>query len=69
MTYDHQIWQAGTPRRVDSNETNQAGAGDAVTSKARDRLKTFHLNFQSAYGYQTCQDGNLPSWSPTIKVT
>ena len=27
--------------RVDSEETNQAAAGDAITSRSRDKLKTF----------------------------
>ena len=28
--HDHQIWQAGTSTGFDSNETNQAGAGDVI---------------------------------------
>ena len=40
-TYDHQIWQAGTPREIDSNETNQAGADDIITSRSYDQLKTY----------------------------
>ena len=40
-TYDHQIWQAGTSTGFDSNETNQAGAADVITSVSRDRLKTY----------------------------
>ena len=27
---NHQIWQAGASRQPDSNETNQAGAGNAI---------------------------------------
>ena len=30
MTYDHQIWQAGTSTGVHSSDTNQAGAGDVI---------------------------------------
>ena len=33
-TYDHQIWQAGTSTRFDSNEINQAGTGDVITSRS-----------------------------------
>ena len=32
---------------------NQAGAGDAITSRSHDKLKTLYLHYQSAYGYQT----------------
>ena len=39
--YDHQIWLAGTSRGVDSTETNQAGSGDAITPRSRDKLKTY----------------------------
>ena len=49
-TYDHQIWQADTSTGFDSNETNQAGAADAIASKSRNKLKTY-LHYQSAYGY------------------
>ena len=46
-TYDHQIWQADTSRAegVDSNETNQAGAGDVITSRLRDKLKTIYSHY------------------------
>ena len=60
MTYDHQIWQAGTSTEIHSSDTNQAGAGDVIMSKSRDKIKTY-LNYQSAYGHQTWQDDNL-SW-------
>ena len=50
-TYDHQIWQAGTCTGFDSNETNQAGAGDVITSRSCDKLKTY-FRYQSAYGHQ-----------------
>ena len=44
-TFDHQIWQSGTSTRLDSNETNQAGADDNVfMSKSRDKLKTLQPN-------------------------
>ena len=32
-TYDHQICQAGTSTGFNSNETNQAGARDVITSR------------------------------------
>ena len=56
-TYDHRIWQAGTSTGVDSNETNQAGAGQVITSRSRDKK---HFHYQSAHGHQTWQGGNLP---------
>ena len=43
-TYDHQIWQAGTSTGFDSNETNQAGARDFITSTVHDKLKTLYLH-------------------------
>ena len=39
IKFDHQIWQAGT-YRVHSNETNQAGAGNVITPRSREKLKT-----------------------------
>ena len=57
-----QIWQAGTSGGVDSNETNQAGAGDAIMSRLVDKLKTY-IYYQGAYGHQTRQDSNLPWWA------
>ena len=62
--YDLQIWQAGTSTGFDSN---QAGAVDVITSRSHDKLKTLYLYYQSAYGYQTWQDGNLPWWVPAHK--
>ena len=35
-TYDDQIWQSGTST---GNKTNQAVAGDDITSRSRDKLK------------------------------
>ena len=67
-TYDHQIWQTGTSIRFDSNQTNLAGAGDIITLKSRDKLKTY-LDYQSAYGHQTWQNGNFPRWAPAHKFT
>ena len=32
-TYDHQIWKVGTSTGFHSNETNQTGAGDVITSR------------------------------------
>ena len=43
----------------DSNETTQADAGDVITSRSRDKLKTLYLNYESAYGHQSWEDGNL----------
>ena len=68
-TYDYQISQEGTCTGFDSNGINQAGAGDFITSRSRDKLKTLYLHYQSAYGHQTWQDGNLPWWVPAHKVT
>ena len=38
------------------------------TLKSRGKLKTY-LQYQSGYGHQTWQDGNLSWWTPTHKVT
>ena len=46
-------WQAVASIGFDSNDTNQAGAGDFITSRSRDKLKALYLYYQSAYGYQT----------------
>ena len=67
-THDNQIWQAATPRRIDSSEINQAGAGDFNKSRSCDKWKPY-LHNQSAYGYQTFQDGNVPWLAPALKVT
>ena len=40
--------------------SNLAGAGDAITSGSRDKLKTLYLQYQLAYGHQTWQDDDLP---------
>ena len=39
QTYDNQIWQAGTSSGVDSNDANQVGAGN-VMSTSRDFEKS-----------------------------
>ena len=57
--YDHQIWRVGTSRGVDSNKINQAGAGNAITSRSRDKRKTYD-HYQSNYSRQTWLDGKLP---------
>ena len=49
-TYNQQIWQTGTARGVDSNETNQAGAGEVTLSRSCDKLKTY-LQYQSVHGH------------------
>ena len=38
-------------------------------TRSRDKLKPFHLYYQSSYGRQTWQDADLPSVPPTHKVT
>ena len=40
---NHQIWQAGTYRGVDANETNHAGAGDVIMSRSFEKPKTSPL--------------------------
>ena len=35
------IWQAGTTTGFDSNETNEAGSDDVITSKSRDKIKHY----------------------------
>ena len=62
MTYDHQIWQAGISRVVESNETNQTSTADVITSRPRDKIKLFYLHYQSVYGHQTWLDGHM-TWS------
>ena len=57
---DNQIWQAGTSIGFVSNEINQAGACDVITSRSCDKLKALCLHYHSIYGHQTWQDGNLP---------
>ena len=41
-------------------KSNQASAGDVITSRSNDKLKTLYLHYQSAYGYKMWQDGNSP---------
>ena len=52
----------------DSNKTNKAGAGNVITSRLRDKLKTY-LHCQSDHDHQTWQDGNLSSWETANNVT
>ena len=61
--------QAGTSRRLDWNEANQAGAGDVIMSRSLDKLKTLYLHSQSANCHETWQDGDLSWWAPTHNVT
>ena len=37
-------WRAGTSTGFDSNETNQAGATDVITSISRGKLKKLYLH-------------------------
>ena len=55
-TYDHQIWAAGISKGFDSNETNQTGADDVITSRSRDELKMTAKPGRMV----TYLDGNLP---------
>ena len=59
QTYDYRIWQAGTSRGVDSNETNQAASGDVTMSRSRNKLKSY-LYYHSAYDHQTWHDDYYP---------
>ena len=34
-----------------------------------DKIKPLYLHYQSAFDYQTCQDGNLPSSACVYKIT
>ena len=43
-TYDHQIWEAGISTGFVSNATNQASAGDFITSRTRDKIKSFYVH-------------------------
>ena len=58
-TYDHQIWLACTSRGVDSNETNQAGAGEVIMPRSYNKQKLY-LHYQSTYDHHTWRDGNWP---------
>ena len=62
------MWQLSRSTEFDSNKTNQAGAGDEIMSRSRDKLKTY-LHYQSAYGHQTWQKGNLTCWVDAHKAT
>ena len=46
---------------IDSNDTSEAGAGDVVTSRLRDKLKhetKLYLYYHSPLGHPTWQDGD-----------
>ena len=58
-TYDYQIWQAGASRGVDWNGTNQADAGDVITSRLNNKLKPIYLYYDSAYCHQTWQNDDF----------
>ena len=58
--YDHQIWQAGTSTGFESDETNQAGAGDVITLRLHDKLQALYLHCHSSYDHQSWQNSNLP---------
>ena len=58
------MWRGGTSTGFDSNETNQAGAGDVITLRSRDKLKTYldsRLPMATKLGRMiTYLDGLLP---------
>ena len=47
--------QVHTSRGADTNETNQAGSGDAIRSRSRDKIKALYLHYHSAYGHETAR--------------
>ena len=47
--------QVRTSRGGDSNETNQAGSGDVIRSRSRDKIKALYLHYHSAYGHETAR--------------
>ena len=67
--YGYQIWLAGTSKGFDASDTNESGASDVITSRSIDKLKSLYLRYHCAYGQQTWQDGNLPWWAPSYKIT
>ena len=50
--------QEDTSGGVNSNNTNQAVAGDVITLRSHDKLQTY-FHYQSVFGHQTWQDVNL----------
>ena len=54
------ISHAGTSAWFDSNEINQTRAGDVITLRSRDKLKSLHLHYHSTYDHQTWQADDLP---------
>ena len=67
-TYGHQVWKAGTSTRVESNETNQVGAGNVSMSGLCDKLEALFFHYHKAYDRQTWQDRNLPWLASAHKV-
>ena len=63
------MWQAVASTAFDSNYTNQAGGGDVIMSRSREKLKTLFLHYQSTCGHQILQDGNLASWASAPSFT
>ena len=59
-TFDYEICQAATSTGFNSNETNETGEVNA--SRSRDKLKSFLLFCQTAYGQQIWKDFNLLTW-------
>ena len=53
--------QVGTSRRFDSDETDQAGVGDVITSRSRVKLKSLYGHYYLA--------NDLPWGASTYNVT
>ena len=43
-THRHQILQAGISKGLGSNDTNQAGAGEAITQRSRNKLEMLYYH-------------------------
>ena len=43
--------------------------GSRDLANSCDKIKPLYFHYQSAYGYQTWQDGKLPWWARVFKVT
>ena len=56
--FDKQVHCTSTAA-FDSNETNQAVAGDFITLRSCAKIETLYLPYQSTCSRQTWQDGNL----------
>ena len=68
ISIDISISIAGTSREVESNVTNQAGAGNVTTSRSLDKLKSY-IHYQRSYRHQPWLDRSLPRLTAAQKVT